>query len=212
MAAPSGLRERKKQQTRERIVSVARERFVRQGYEATTTAEIAELADVSPSTLFNYFPTKSDVFFADYDELIREFISYIVSRSPGETAIEATVRWHTNQRAAPVEPDVRLWRRELRLMIDASPMLQALERERYAEAQTALVHGVAADLGDSPTDLRPELIAAMKVALMLTAARFQSHDLSEDAEFEAVGDYVDACLRAAADAIAAVPPPKLSSG
>jgi AcrR family transcriptional regulator len=211
MAATSGLRERKKQQTRERIIAVARDRFVRQGYEATTTAEIAELAEVSPSTLFNYFPTKSDLFFADYDEIIRDFVSCIDSRPPGETAIEATVRWHTNRRAAPPDPDVSWWRRELRLLIDASPMLQALERERYAEAQTALVHGVAADLGDAPTDLRPELIAATKVALMLTAARFESHDLSEDAEFEAVGEYVDACLRAAADAIAAVPPPQLSS-
>ena len=56
-----GLRERKKRRTRETIVAVATGLFVEQGYEATTTAQIAEAAEVSSSTFFKYFPTKADV-------------------------------------------------------------------------------------------------------------------------------------------------------
>jgi len=65
-----GLRERKKQQTRLRIVDVATRLFVEQGYQQTTLAQIAEEADVAPSTFFNYFATKVDIVFSMFDAVI----------------------------------------------------------------------------------------------------------------------------------------------
>ncbi|MBY0401104.1 TetR/AcrR family transcriptional regulator [Myxococcota bacterium] len=53
-----GRRERRKQEVRERILSVARELFAKHGFEATTVDEIARVADVAPATFFNHFQSK----------------------------------------------------------------------------------------------------------------------------------------------------------
>jgi AcrR family transcriptional regulator len=60
---PPGLRERKKQRTRELIAETARELFVERGFERVTVAEIARSSEVSEKTVFNYFPTKEDLVF-----------------------------------------------------------------------------------------------------------------------------------------------------
>jgi AcrR family transcriptional regulator len=68
-----GLRERKKARTRATIRQEAMRLFREQGYEETTVEQIAEAAEVSPSTFFRYYPTKEDVVLQDeYDELIVE--------------------------------------------------------------------------------------------------------------------------------------------
>src|SRR3954471_13588218 len=58
-----GLRERKKEQTRERIAQVARDLFLARGFENVTVAEVARAAEVAQKTVFNYFPTKEDLFY-----------------------------------------------------------------------------------------------------------------------------------------------------
>ena len=63
----ASLRERKKAKTRAAIQRCALRLFMEQGYETTTIEQIAEAAEVSPSTFFRYFPTKEDV--ALYDDL-----------------------------------------------------------------------------------------------------------------------------------------------
>lgn len=60
-----GLRERKKAKTRQAIQEHALRLFRDQGYERTTVEQIAEAAEVSPSTFFRYFPTKEDVVLYD---------------------------------------------------------------------------------------------------------------------------------------------------
>ena len=68
-----GRRERKKQRTAETIRHAATELFLAQGYDGTTTEQIAEAADVSVSTFFRYFPTKESVLLrtADGAEVVR---------------------------------------------------------------------------------------------------------------------------------------------
>lgn len=60
-----GLRERKKAKTRELIMREAFRLFRTQGYQATTIEQIAEAAEVAPSTFFRYFPTKEDLVVLD---------------------------------------------------------------------------------------------------------------------------------------------------
>lgn len=88
--APAGLRERKKQRTRQAIATAALRLFAERGYEETTIAEIAAAADVSPRTFFSYFPSKEDVVFAEIDDRLAE-VSEQLRRTPGETPME-TIR------------------------------------------------------------------------------------------------------------------------
>ncbi|MHA6762635.1 TetR family transcriptional regulator [Streptacidiphilus sp. PAMC 29251] len=87
LAAPLGLRERKKLKTRRVIRAAAFRLFADQGYESTTVDQIAAAADVSPSTFFRYFPTKEDLIITDdYDPLM---VSVLRGRPLGEPLLES---------------------------------------------------------------------------------------------------------------------------
>jgi AcrR family transcriptional regulator len=83
----SGLRERKKARTRAAIQEVALRLFSRQGYAETTVDQIAEAAEVSPSTFFRYFPTKEEV--VTYDALDPIFIEAFRAQPPELRPLEA---------------------------------------------------------------------------------------------------------------------------
>src|SRR5207247_11153805 len=91
MDRPPGLRERKKQRTRETIARVAHELFVERGYHATTLPDIAEAADVSTRTIFAYFPSKEDILFSDFVLMKQALAQALAERPEGEEAL-VTVR------------------------------------------------------------------------------------------------------------------------
>ncbi|XVQ84912.1 TetR family transcriptional regulator [Microbispora siamensis] len=87
------LRERKKAKTRRTIQEEALRLFAEQGYEATTVEQIAEAAEVSPSTFFRYFPTKEDVVTQDdFDPILMEAIKAQPPDLPPLTALRAAFR------------------------------------------------------------------------------------------------------------------------
>ena len=88
-ARPVGLRERKKARTRASIREHALRLFREQGYHATTVEQIAEAAEISPSTFFRYFPTKEDVVIQDDFDLIA-LESF--ERQPAELSVVAAFR------------------------------------------------------------------------------------------------------------------------
>src|SRR5918999_3751131 len=90
---PPGLRERKKQRTREQIVEAAMRLFAERGYHATTVADIATAAGVAPRTFFTYFPSKEAVVFHNLDRDLDSLASALRDRLPGETAFDALRRW-----------------------------------------------------------------------------------------------------------------------
>jgi len=86
-AASPGLRERKKARTRALIQEHALRLFKEQGYDETTVEEIAAAAEVSPSTVFRYFPTKPDLVI--YDALDERMFEAIRFQPPELNAVQA---------------------------------------------------------------------------------------------------------------------------
>src|SRR5436309_16139985 len=85
--ATTGLRERKKQQTREALARAGMELFVERGYDATTLAEIAEAAGVSTRTIFAYFPSKEDILFASFQTMRDALARRLADRPGGKDAL-----------------------------------------------------------------------------------------------------------------------------
>jgi AcrR family transcriptional regulator len=87
--ATAGLRERKKQQTRQLIAEVAAALFGERGYEHVSVSDVAKAAEVSEQTVYNYFPAKERLVLDRDDELRDRLIHLIRSRPPGISAAAA---------------------------------------------------------------------------------------------------------------------------
>ncbi len=85
-----GLRERKKAKTRAAIQRHALRLFREQGYDATTVEQIAEAAEISPSTFFRYFPTKEDVVL--YDAFVPGLFATFAAQPAGVSPIQGIRR------------------------------------------------------------------------------------------------------------------------
>lgn len=143
-ATPPGLRERKKQRTREHIAQVARALFVQRGFEAVSVSEIAREADVAQKTVFNYFPTKEDLVFQRLEVFEDELLEGIRRREPGESALDAFGRYILQPRGllARPEPEARAHLLAVTRMIVESPALRAREHQilgRYTESLASLI-------------------------------------------------------------------------
>src|SRR2546423_12255503 len=104
-----GLREIKKQRTRELIAETARQLFAARGFERVTVAEIARAAEVSEQTVFNYFPTKEDLVYWRLGSFEEELLSAVRERPSGETALAAFGRFLLAQRGllGRTDPEAR---------------------------------------------------------------------------------------------------------
>ncbi|MFG1695766.1 TetR/AcrR family transcriptional regulator [Nonomuraea sp. NPDC049309] len=80
-----GLRERKKQRTRQALIQAALRLFEEKGYEETTLAEIAAEAEVSTRTFFSYFASKEDVLFFDSQQRLDRAMARLAAKQPGQT-------------------------------------------------------------------------------------------------------------------------------
>jgi AcrR family transcriptional regulator len=172
-----GLRERKKQKTRETIVNVALELFCKQGYEQTTIAEIADAADVSPRTIFAYFPSKEDILFCDVPEIYARWTRVLERRGEDVTALDALRDIIAGSLdLGPVE----LLRKRI---VAGDETLKRSQRARMAPFEQMMVDAIATDLGAGPGDLgagpgdiRPQIVAA---ALIAALSAIRDRDLTE---------------------------------
>ena len=142
---PVGLRERKKQRTRELIADTARRLFAERGFEAVTVAEIAREAEVAEKTVFNYFPTKEDLFYSRLEAFEDELLAAIRDRAPGASIVEGFAAFMREPRgvlAIGDEPDALDQLRTVTRVVTESPALLARERQvfdRYTDSLAALI-------------------------------------------------------------------------
>jgi AcrR family transcriptional regulator len=150
----AGLRERKKQQTRELIAETARRLFTERGFERVTVAEIARTADVSEQTVFNYFPTKEDLVYWRLESFEDELLSTIRDRAPGESVLTAFGRFVRQPRGmlGTYDPGERERLAALTRMIVASPALLAREQRIFAGYTDSLARVLADEAGGAEVE------------------------------------------------------------
>jgi AcrR family transcriptional regulator len=166
-----GLRERKKQQTRDTIARAALRLFAERGYDETTLADIAGAADVAPRTIFAYFESKEDILLCEEGSFLNELKRKLDERPAGTTTVDAIREFLSELKQADEDAQLR------KQIISASPALQMKMRGRHAELEPMLAASIAKDLGSEPGDIRPLLIAAS-----ITAAFTSVRDRIFDAE------------------------------
>jgi AcrR family transcriptional regulator len=144
-----GLRERKKQHTRELIAETARGLFAERGFEHVTVAEIARAADVSQQTVFNYFPRKEDLVYWRLESFEEELLTTVRDRAPRESVLDAFGRFLLAQRGllGSDDPAARERLTAITTMIVQSPALLAREREVFAAYTTSLAGLIASEPG-----------------------------------------------------------------
>jgi AcrR family transcriptional regulator len=167
--ARPGLRERKKQETRDTIARVALQLFVERGYEQTTLADIAEAANVSKRTIFAYYESKEDILFCDEPEFYAQLKRALEERPAEETTIDA-LRAFFGALAA-IDETGRLRKQ----IIASDESLRHSERARSGRFEELLVQSIAKDLGTDTNDIRPNLVAAsMTAAFTNVRDRFEA--------------------------------------
>jgi AcrR family transcriptional regulator len=165
-----GLRERKKQRTRELIVDRAMALFDERGFEHVTIADIAAAADIAPRTFFSYFPAKEDVVFHDFGDMFEAIRQRIDERAEGETTMDA-LRAFVDALLSQMDhqdPAERCRRR----VILASPSLQQYDRELVGRIENVIADGLARDLGVEPGSLRARVVAAAAAAGLTALEQF----------------------------------------
>lgn len=162
----AGLRERKKEKTRRTIQEEALKLFAAQGYEATTIDQIAEAAEISPSTFFRYFATKEDVVLQDdYDPLL---IQMFVEQPPELSPIAALRKTMHEifERLYDEDKAELLQRSKLQLF---TPALRARLMATQMTTLNAVAQALAQRTGRDEDDLEVQAFAGAVIGALLPA-------------------------------------------
>ena len=145
-----GLREFKKERMRHEIADTALRLFVKRGFDHVTVAEVAEAAGVSEKTVFNYFPTKEDLFFDEADEREAALLAAIRDRRPEESIPAALHRHQVSDCGRMCSVGFAAFAR----VIEDSPALRAKELEIMAHFNRVLAEALEEEIGCSELDAR----------------------------------------------------------
>jgi AcrR family transcriptional regulator len=154
----SGLRERRKQQTRQAISDTATAMFAARGFDQVTIAEVAEAAGVAKMTVTNYFARKEDLVFDRAEGIIRHLADVVATRAPGESML-AAIRRDYAEAVARADVTLGLSSPEFARMIVGSPALISRALEMLDQREQALGDAIAAELGDDGS--QPRVVAAL---------------------------------------------------
>jgi AcrR family transcriptional regulator len=169
----AGLRERKKERTREAIQREALRLIAARGYEAMTCEQIAAAAEVSPATLFRYFATKEDIVLQDgYDPLIAEAVR---TRPAREDPLTAVRRGFADTFADVYHGDLEVIRQRTALILSV-PALRARSRDQQESLVSHLRDALAERDRDGESNLDIEVTAAVCAAAVNTAVERWARD------------------------------------
>ena len=167
-----GLRERRKQETRQAISDIATQMFVERGFDEVTIAQVADAAGVAKMTVTNYFPRKEDLVFDRAEAVVRQLADVISARAPGESMLAAIRRDYADA-VARADVTLGLSTPAFAQMILSSPVLLGRALEMLDQRERALGDAIAAEAG---TDNPQQWLVA---ALLASVHRVLSAEASE---------------------------------
>ena len=136
-----GLRETKKLAMRQQIAGEAMRLFAAKGFDRVTVAEVAAEAGVSEKTVFNYFPTKEDIFFDEVPERLRRLTDAIRSRPEGITVLQSLKELQLAEAPRLTSPGFATFAN----ILESSPALQAKEVDVMARFAHVLAQALEED-------------------------------------------------------------------
>ena len=190
----SGLRERRKRETRQAISDIATHMFVERGFDEVTIAQVADAAGVAKMTVTNYFPHKEDLVFDRAEAVIRHLADVIAARAPGESML-AAIRRDYAEAVARADVTLGLSTPGFARMILSSPALVGRAREMLDQRERALGDAIAAESGtDNP---QQRLVAALLASVhRVLAAEATARSLAGQPREETCAVLADAATRA----------------
>jgi AcrR family transcriptional regulator len=184
-----GLRERKKIKTRETIRREAFRLIQENGYAATTVEQIAEAAEVSPSTFFRYFPTKESVLLADDTDPV--ILNALAEQPPELSLCQAVLRAY-QAAMADLSEDQREFETTRQRMMFSLPELKAAMYDEYYRTITSFAEAIGRRIGRDADDFELRVFAGALTGAMM-------------AVYEPGPDAVDTVTRALAFVDAGMP-------
>jgi AcrR family transcriptional regulator len=200
--AEPGLRERKKRETRRLISDVASGLFMQRGFDNVTVAEVAEAADVSTKTVFNYFPRKEDLFLDRLPEAMELVASAVRGRAAGESPLDALRQLFVRliEERHPLGGVGEGFQYFWRVVLD-SPALLARIREFVEELEELVAQLLAEAEGVEPSEPRVRLGAALVVAAYRTVYLTGASRLFAGGTADAVAEQTLLLLNRSFDAV-----------
>ncbi|MFB4296338.1 TetR/AcrR family transcriptional regulator [Actinomadura sp. NTSP31] len=159
-----GLRELKKQQTRQAISHQATRLFLRHGFDRVTIADVAAAAQVAKMTVTNYFPRKEDLALDLHEEFVAQPARTVAGRAPGESALAALRRAFLDA-VARHDAVIGFSGPGFARMITESPALVARLREFHEEREHALTAVLAEEAGTSADDVLTRVASAQLIGV-----------------------------------------------
>jgi AcrR family transcriptional regulator len=159
-----GLRERKKIRTRQTIRREAFRLIEQNGYDATTVEQIAEAAEVSPSTFFRYFPTKESVLLADDTDPV--ILEALAAQPPDLSPSQAVLRAYQTAMANLSEDQREFENTRQRLMFSI-PELKAAMYDEYYRTITTFAEAMGRRIGRDAGDFELRVFAGALTGAMM---------------------------------------------
>ncbi|MGW1543383.1 TetR/AcrR family transcriptional regulator [Streptomyces sp. NPDC002309] len=165
----AGLRERKKRKTREAIRQATFTLVDEQGYDATTVEQIADRAEVSPSTVFRYFPAKEDIVLSgDLGPALVERLRTRPAHEPWQTALRHVLR---EAIGLALREQGEVTRMRCRLLAEI-PAVRSRVTRNAAAAGRPLAQALAERTGRDPEDLEVRVLATSLVGGLTEVCRY----------------------------------------
>jgi AcrR family transcriptional regulator len=165
-----GRRERKKAATRKAISDAATLLFLERGFDEVSIREIADRADVSPTTVFAHFPQKEALVFDEDDEQREQLVAAVRDRAPGVTVSQALRELYLRELRSLQDEHGENTRMRFMGFVNETPALRDYAARMWLRHEDALAQAIAEDAGLASPSEEMRVFARFVLQIQLLAS------------------------------------------